>query len=67
MSYLKDTPLGRNSAFIDQYTPSLLCPVPRWDARESLELDDTALPLPVGSVTLECVPDVNERTCPENV
>ncbi len=44
MSYPKDTPLGRNSAFIDQYTPSLLCPVPRWDARESLELRDTSLP-----------------------
>ncbi|MBL7249277.1 NADPH-dependent 7-cyano-7-deazaguanine reductase QueF [Alloalcanivorax sp. C16-2] len=44
MSYLKDTPLGRNSDFIDEYTPSLLCPVPRWDARESLELEDTTLP-----------------------
>ncbi len=44
MSYLKDTPLGRSSDFIDEYTPSLLCPVPRWDARESLELEDTTLP-----------------------
>ncbi|HEX5677237.1 MAG TPA: NADPH-dependent 7-cyano-7-deazaguanine reductase QueF [Alcanivorax sp.] len=39
MSFLNDTPLGRTSAFIDEYTPSLLCPVPRWDARESLELE----------------------------
>lgn len=42
MSFLNDTPLGRTSAFIDQYTPSLLCPVPRWDARESLDLDSAA-------------------------
>ena len=42
MSFLNDTPLGRTSAFIDQYTPSLLCPVPRWDARESLDLDSDA-------------------------
>ncbi|WP_370233436.1 NADPH-dependent 7-cyano-7-deazaguanine reductase QueF [Alloalcanivorax venustensis] len=42
MSFLNDTPLGRTSAFIDQYTPSLLCPVPRWDARESLDLDTAA-------------------------
>lgn len=44
MSYLKDTPLGRSSDFIDEYMPSLLCPVPRWDARETLELEDTTLP-----------------------
>lgn len=44
MSYLKDTPLGRSSDYVDEYTPALLCPVPRWDARESLELEDTALP-----------------------
>lgn len=40
MSFFNDTPLGRTSAFIDEYTPSLLCPVPRWDAREGLELDE---------------------------
>jgi len=49
MSYLKETPLGRSSEYVDEYMPSLLCPVPRWDARESLELEelgneDTSLP-----------------------
>lgn len=49
MSYLKETPLGRSTDYVDEYTPSLLCPVPRWDARESLELEelgdeDTSLP-----------------------
>ena len=44
MSYLKETPLGRSSEYVDEYMPSLLCPVPRWDARESLELEDTTLP-----------------------
>ena len=39
-----DTPLGRRTDYIDQYTPSLLCPVPRWDAREVLELDPQSLP-----------------------
>ncbi|MCK0538849.1 NADPH-dependent 7-cyano-7-deazaguanine reductase QueF [Alcanivorax quisquiliarum] len=34
-----DTPLGRKTEYLDQYTPSLLCPIPRWDAREELELD----------------------------
>lgn len=49
MSYLKETPLGRSTDYVDEYMPSLLCPVPRWDARESLELEelgdeDTSLP-----------------------
>lgn len=44
MSYLDDTPLGRRSDYADQYDPALLCPVPRWDARESLDLEDTTLP-----------------------
>ncbi|MDX1804978.1 MAG: NADPH-dependent 7-cyano-7-deazaguanine reductase QueF [Alcanivorax sp.] len=44
MSYLKDTPLGRTTDYTDQYLPALLCPVPRWDARETLDLDDTRLP-----------------------
>ncbi len=44
MSYLKDTPLGRSSDYVDEYTPALLCPVPRWDARESLDLESTDLP-----------------------
>ena len=46
MNYLKDTPLGRNSEFTDRYTPSLLCPVPRWDARETLELESLASETP---------------------
>ncbi|MED5387315.1 MAG: NADPH-dependent 7-cyano-7-deazaguanine reductase QueF, partial [Pseudomonadota bacterium] len=28
MSYLKETPLGRSSDYVDEYMPSLLCPVP---------------------------------------
>lgn len=36
---LSDTPLGRSSEYVDTYTPALLCPVPRWDAREDLELE----------------------------
>lgn len=43
-SLFDDTPLGRRTDYIDQYTPSLLCPVPRWDAREVLDLDPEALP-----------------------
>ncbi len=39
-----DTPLGRRTEYLDQYTPALLCPVPRWDAREVLDLDPEALP-----------------------
>lgn len=39
MSYLTETPLGRASDYVDEYTPSLLCPVPRWDARENLDLE----------------------------
>lgn len=38
------TPLGRHTDYIDQYTPALLCSVPRWDARETLELDPEGLP-----------------------
>lgn len=41
---LKDTPLGRQSDYIDTYTPALLYPVPRWDAREGLELETDGLP-----------------------
>lgn len=39
-----DTPLGRKTEYIDTYTPSLLCPVARWDAREELDLESTELP-----------------------
>ena len=28
MSYLKETPLGRSTDYVDEYMPSLLCPVP---------------------------------------
>lgn len=37
---LSDTPLGRRTAWVDEYTPSLLSPVARWDTREALELAD---------------------------
>ena len=36
---LNETPLGRKSEYVDTYTPALLCPVPRWDAREDLGLE----------------------------
>lgn len=39
-----ETPLGRKTDYVDTYTPSLLCPVPRWDAREELDLETTELP-----------------------
>jgi len=39
-----ETPLGRRTDYIDQYTPALLCPVPRRDARKVLDLDPEALP-----------------------
>jgi len=35
-----DTPLGKKSEYVDSYMPSLLCPVPRWDGREELEIED---------------------------
>ena len=41
---LNETPLGRKSEYVDTYTPALLCPVPRWDAREDLGLDMDAVP-----------------------
>ncbi len=40
-----ETPLGRKSDYVKDYTPALLCPIPRWDGRESLELENPeALP-----------------------
>lgn len=39
-----DTPLGRKSEYVDTYTPSLLCPVPRWDGREDFDIMDESLP-----------------------
>ena len=43
-SPLSDTPLGRKTDYVDTYTPALLCPVPRWDAREALEVSPDAMP-----------------------
>lgn len=41
---LRDSPLGRKSEYKDTYTPSLLCPIPRWDAREHLDWDGEEMP-----------------------
>lgn len=41
---LRDSPLGRKTEFQDTYTPSLLCPLPRWDAREQLEWEGDEMP-----------------------
>jgi 7-cyano-7-deazaguanine reductase len=43
-SPFSETPLGRKTDYVDTYTPSLLCPVPRWDAREELDIDASQLP-----------------------
>ena len=39
MNHLNETPLGKTSEYVDQYTPSLLFPVPRQAARETLALE----------------------------
>lgn len=41
---LRDSPLGKKSDYRDTYTPSLLCPIPRWDAREQLEWESPDMP-----------------------
>jgi len=41
---LKNTPLGQQSDYVDTYTPALLYPVPRWDAREGLGMEMETLP-----------------------
>lgn len=41
---LRDSPLGKQTDFRDTYTPSLLCAIPRWDARELLEWDSAEMP-----------------------
>lgn len=41
---LRDSPLGRKTDYATTYTPSLLCPIPRWDARELLEWDEPEMP-----------------------
>jgi 7-cyano-7-deazaguanine reductase len=46
-----DSPLGRPTEYPDRYTPSLLCPIPRWDGRESLDVD-MGKPLPFRGVDI---------------
>lgn len=41
---LRDSPLGKKTDYTDTYTPSLLCPIPRWDAREMLEWEEAEMP-----------------------
>lgn len=41
---LRESPLGRKAEFQETYTSSLLCPLPRWDAREQLEWDSAEMP-----------------------
>lgn len=41
---LRDSPLGKKSDYTDTYTPSLLCPLPRWDAREMLDWEESEMP-----------------------
>lgn len=43
-STLQDSPLGKASEFKDSYTPSLLCSIPRLDARVLLDLDAAEIP-----------------------
>jgi 7-cyano-7-deazaguanine reductase len=46
-----DSPLGRSTEYPDRYTPSLLCPIPRWDGREALDVD-MGKPLPFRGVDI---------------
>lgn len=41
---LRDSPLGKKTDYADTYTPSLLCPLPRWDAREMLDWEESEMP-----------------------
>ena len=41
---LRESPLGRKTDYTSTYTPSLLCPIPRWDSRETLEWDGADMP-----------------------
>lgn len=41
---LRESPLGRKAEFQDTYTSSLLCPLPRWDAREQLDWESAEMP-----------------------
>lgn len=42
--YVIRTPLGKKSDYVSVYTPSLLCPLPRRDARQALQIDENTLP-----------------------
>ena len=42
--YVIRTPLGKKSDYVSVYTPSLLCPIPRKDNRDSLNIDSEKLP-----------------------
>lgn len=39
-----DTPLGKQTEYVSVYTPSLLCPIPREEARELIEVSSDQLP-----------------------
>lgn len=41
---LRESPLGRKAEYRDTYTPSLLCPIPRWDSRELLDWESPEMP-----------------------
>ncbi len=41
---MAEIPLGRETEYTDTYTPSLLFPIPRAQARETIGVDDAALP-----------------------
>ena len=41
---LRESPLGKKADYRDTYTPSLLCPIPRWDSRELLEWESGDMP-----------------------
>ncbi len=43
MADLSGTQLGQSSEYVSVYTPSLLCPIPRQQTRETLGLNDASL------------------------
>ena len=43
-AFARDTPLGKSIAVVAEYTPGLLCPIPRQDARVELGLSAAELP-----------------------
>lgn len=42
--YVVRTPLGKKSTYVSVYTPSLLCPIPRKEGRDALQIDSESLP-----------------------